>query len=153
MIAITRERLRGAGLEARVRIHHGYVDGLPPAARYDAATLVCVLHFLPDDGRKLGMLASIAQRLRPGGRLVLVDGYGEPASREFAETWRDWMAFIPLKGLTGADLDDYRQQVEHGVHFVSEARLRALLGEAGFPDVRPFYRGLVFGGWVATRAP
>lgn len=151
MIAISGERVRAAGLEERVRIHHGYVDGLPAEPAFDAATLICVLHFLPDDGRKLAMLRAICERLRPGGRFVLVDGHGEPGTREFEESWRDWMAFIPLKGLAGADLDDYRRQVEAGVHFVGEPRIRELLREAGFTAVRQFYRELVFGGWAATR--
>ncbi len=152
MIAIATERVRRAAVNGRVRIHHGYVDGLPPEPAFDAATLVCVLHFLPDDGAKLGLLRAIAERLRPGATFVLVDGYGAPGTDEFARMWNGWMALIPLKGLAGADLDDYRRQVEEGVHFIPGERVAELLGQAGFTAVRQFYRGFVFGGWVATRA-
>lgn len=151
MIAITRDRLHRAGLETRVRIHHGYTDDLPADLRVQAATLVCVLHFLPDDGAKLGLLRSIAARLAPGAPLVLVDGHGAPGTAGFGRDWDGWMEFIRLKGLTGTELEHYRRQVETGIHFVPEERMRELLREAGFGAVQPFYRAFVFGGWLATR--
>lgn len=151
MIRITGARLQRAGLDARVRIHHGYADDLPPGAAFDAATLICVLHFLPDDGAKLALLRAIAGRLKPGAALVLVDGCGDPGTREFALAWDSWMEFIRQKGLTGTELDAYRRQVEAGVHFVPERRLAELLEDAGFTGIQPFYRAFVFGGWLATR--
>lgn len=151
MIRISRERLERAGLEERVSIHHGYADDLPAGAAFDAATLICVLHFLPDDGAKLALLRSIAERLRPGATLVLVDGSGEVGTARFTRAWDAWMEFIRQKGLTGSELDAYRRQVEEGVYFVSEARTVELLEAAGFADVQPFYRAFVFGGWLVTR--
>jgi tRNA (cmo5U34)-methyltransferase len=151
MIRITGERLMRAGVHERVRIHHGYTDDVPTDARFDAATLVCVLHFLPDDGAKLALLRSIAARLRSGASFVLVDGHGSPGTPAFQRDWDGWMEFIRRKGLTGTELDAYRRQVEEGVHFVPERRLVELLEAAGFGRVHPFYRAFVFGGWLATR--
>lgn len=152
MIGITQERLRRAGIDERVQIHHGYTDDLPDVERFDAATLVCVLHFLPDDGAKLDLLRSIARRLRPGGRFVLMDAFGAPGTVAFSRAWDAWMEFVAQKGLTGPDRDAYRRQVETGLHFIPQDRLVALMGEAGFTDLLPFYRALLFGGWLATRA-
>ena len=151
MIRISLARVERAGLAERVGIHHGYADDLPAGATFDAATLICVLHFLPDDGSKLGLLRSIAERLRPGATLVLVDACGDVGTRSFARAWSGWMEFIREKGLTGAERDAYRRQVEDGVHFVPEQRVIELLEAAGFSDVEPFYRAFVFGGWLATR--
>lgn len=150
MIAITRERLRRAGLDARVRIHAGYTDGLPDERAYDAATLVCVMHFLLDDGAKLALLRSIASRLRPGARLILVDGCGARGTPQFEADWNGWMQFIRGKGLTGTELDAYRRQVEAGVHFVPATRIVELLRASGFEQIRQFYRAFVFGGWTAV---
>lgn len=152
MIRITGARLERAGLQDRVRIHHGYTDDLPAEPAFDAATLVCVLHFLPDDGSKLALLRSIAVRLRPGAPLVLVDGCGAPGTSWFTREWNAWMEFISRKGLTGTERDAYRSQVERGVHFVPEERIVGLLEAAGFAEPQPFYRAFVFGGWLATRA-
>ena len=151
MIRIALARAERAGLAERVSIHHGYVDDLPAGAAFDAATLICVLHFLPDDGSKLALLRSIAERLRLGATLALVDACGEMGTSRFARSWDGWMEFIREKGLTGTERDAYRRQVEEGVHFVPEPRMTELLEEAGFTDVQPFYRAFVFGGWLATR--
>jgi tRNA (cmo5U34)-methyltransferase len=151
MIRISRARLDRAGIGDRVMIHHGYVDDLPAGTSFDAATLICVLHFLPDDGAKLGLLRSIAERLRPGALLALVDCCGEAGTAAFARAWDGWMEFIRQKGLTGGERDAYRRQVEEGVIFVPDRRIVELLETAGFTDVQPFYRAFVFGGWLATR--
>lgn len=151
MIRITESRLERAGLRDRVQMHHGYTDDLPDEAQFDVATLVCVLHFLPDDGRKLALLRSVAARLRRGASFVLVDGCGDRGTEEFRRDWDGWMEFIRQKGLTGTELDAYRRQVEQGVHFAPWPRVVELLEAAGFRDIHPFYRAFVFGGWLATR--
>lgn len=151
MIRITAERLTRAGVEERVRIHHGYTDDLPAGARFGAATLVCVLHFLPDDGAKLALLQSIAARLHSGASFVLVDANGSPGTDAFRRDWDGWMEFIRRKGLTGTELEAYRRQVEEGVRFVPESRIVELLETAGFTGIHRFYRAFVFGGWLATR--
>jgi tRNA (cmo5U34)-methyltransferase len=146
------ERLRAAGLGGRVQLHRGYAHDLPAEPAFDAATLISVMHFLPDDGAKLSLLESIASRLRPGAPFALMDANGEPGTPEHEELMAAWMAFVRLQGMTPEEQEEYAEQVRTGVHWTSERRTRELLAEAGFVDVRLFYRGLLFGAWVATRA-
>lgn len=151
MLRITRGRLEQRGLADRVTLHHGPADSLPAGAAFDGATLGLVLHFLPDDGAKLVLLRAIAARLRRGAAFVLVDAAGDPESPGHRRIMAAWDVWLGETGLTAAERRDYRAQVDAGVHFVSEARLRELLLEAGFDDLLPFYRFFPFNGWVATR--
>jgi ArsR family transcriptional regulator len=68
MLGAARERL---GALDNVELRHGELELLPiDDASLDAATLILVLHHLPDPGR---VLAEVARTLKPGGRLLLVD--------------------------------------------------------------------------------
>ena len=68
-LAVT--KLREYGLANRTQVHLGYVDDLPAEERFDAATLIGVLHHLPGDKAKQVILGSIATRLKPQAPLVL----------------------------------------------------------------------------------
>ncbi|HUF28749.1 MAG TPA: class I SAM-dependent methyltransferase [Gemmatimonadaceae bacterium] len=152
MLAITRAKLAQRGVASRVTLHQGVTQELPPAAPFDAATLICVLHFHPDDGAKLELLRAIAERLRPGAPLALIDGRGEPGTPEFEAMFAAWMRFIELMGMDDEGRATYRAQLEASVRWIPERRLRELLAEAGFGEVARFYEALAFGGWLAVRA-
>jgi tRNA (cmo5U34)-methyltransferase len=144
-------RLARADLDERVTLHGGYAAELPPGPQWDAATLVCVLHFLPDDGAKLALLRDIAERLRPGGCLMIVDACGEPGTAEFDRTLHSWMRYIEAMGMSAEGRALYRSQLEGSIHWVSPERLEALLAEAGFARTQLVHRALVFNGWLAIR--
>jgi tRNA (cmo5U34)-methyltransferase len=73
MLALAQERLARLDAGTRVTLVRGTVDDLPPEPRFDAATCLFVLHFLPDAG-KLALLRNIAARLRPGAPLLVAAG-------------------------------------------------------------------------------
>jgi tRNA (cmo5U34)-methyltransferase len=148
MIGLTRDRIERLGLSTRVTLHHGATDDLSPEPAFDAATVALVMHFMAGEEKKLALLQQVARRLRPGAPLVLVDGHGDTASAEFAAEFEAWMRYLTLRGMSAEEHEQYRAQVTGSCHFVPEARIRALLTEAGFTGPRLFYRGYVFGGWV-----
>jgi len=68
MLGAARDRL---GMFDNVELRRGDLEDLPlEDDSLDAATLILVLHHLPDPGRAL---AEVARTLRPGGRLLIVD--------------------------------------------------------------------------------
>ncbi len=81
MMDISIRRLEGAGLIERTELHLGYVDDLPLERRFDAATLIGVLHHQPGDGAKRALLGSLAARLKPGAPLILARNRYAYASR------------------------------------------------------------------------
>jgi ArsR family transcriptional regulator len=106
MLQAARRRLRElTGVEVR----RGELEALPVAdAELDAATLLLVLHHLPDPGAALSEAARV---LKPGGRLLISD-------------------MLPH------DREEYRQQMGHVWLGFSEDHIRRLLSAAGFERVR-----------------
>jgi len=106
MLQAARKRLREFG---NIDLRRGELESLPiDDGRLDAATLMLVLHHVPDPERAL---ADVARVLTPGGRLIIVDM--QPHDRE-----------------------SYRQQMGHVWLGFSDEQLRRLLSGTGFDEIR-----------------
>jgi ArsR family transcriptional regulator len=106
------EMLEAAGQQlaafANVTLRRGPLEALPiDDAVLDAATLVLVLHHLPEPA---AALAEARRVLKPGGRLLIVD-------------------------MTAHDREEYRQQMGHVWLGFSEDQARRLLEQAGFAGI------------------
>ncbi len=151
MISQAKARMSRHGLDGRVEFVQSPLAELPATEPFDAASLLLVLHFQPDDGAKRELLQEIARRVVQRGTLVMVDAYGAKKTPGFTRLMDAWMRYARSHGVTAEGEQRYRQQVDDGVHFVPEERVIELLAEAGFRNPAQFYRALVFGGWVVER--
>lgn len=150
MLAAARQRVDAAGWGERVTLVQGGI-GAVPESLFDAATLVLVLHFLPDDGAKQALLTGLARRLRPGAPLILADLHGTPGTPAFADLTAAWRAWQLDAGIPETDVDKGFARIVRDIHFVPETRLADLLAEAGFGGPERFWSGLLFGGWLARK--
>lgn len=92
-----------------IELRRGDLEALPiDDARLDAATLMLVLHHVPEPWRAL---AEVSRVLKPGGRLLVVD-------------------MLPH------DRESYRQQMGHVWLGFSDEQMRQILNDAGFGDVK-----------------
>jgi ubiquinone/menaquinone biosynthesis C-methylase UbiE len=106
MLQAAKKRLQGTD---NVELRRGDLESLPiDDARLDAATLMLVLHHVPEPERAL---AEVARVLKPGGRAMIVDML--PHERE-----------------------NYRQQMGHVWLGFGDEQTRRLLVESGFEDIR-----------------
>lgn len=150
MLEVAKKKVLASNLEGRISFVHGTVDDVEESD-FDAATSILVMHFLPDDGSKLEFLEGISSRMKPGGKLVLVDLTGDRASDEYETLNAAWK-----RQQLSTRNDDVRVEKEFAARAtdvmpVSSRRLRSLLTEAGFVDVYEFFRAYLFVGFVATR--
>jgi ArsR family transcriptional regulator len=106
MLQAAKKRLQGLD---NVDLRRGDLEALPiDDAQLDAATLMLVLHHVPEPARAI---ADLARVLTPGGRLILVD-------------------MLPH------DHESYRQQMGHVWLGFSDAQIRGFLSDSGFRDVK-----------------
>lgn len=151
MLAVAREKIDAAGLADRVAFVPGPVEAVASDDRCDAATMILVQHFLPDDGAKLSILREIAARLRPGAPLFLANMHGDLAAGGDQQRYQAWKRRQMTLGMSASDAEAMFSGLPTVVHFVSEDRTRRLLEDAGFSDVVQVFRAFMIGGWLAYR--
>ena len=106
MLQAAKRRLQAFG---NVELRRGELESLPiDEARVDAATLMLVLHHVPEPAHALREVGRI---VKPGGRAIVVD-------------------MLPH------DREHYRQQMGHVWLGFSEAQIARLLEDAGFTHTR-----------------
>ena len=149
MLALARAKADRLGVAERATLVHGTVDDLPAAARFDAATCVFVLHFLPDEG-KLVLLRGIRTRLRPGAPLLVVSGARPDDGGLREDLLGAWQQYgermgMPAERMAAIIAQLMAQPQTSGADYVR------LLGEAGFTRVAPFVSvlGGFITGWLA----
>lgn len=150
MLDLAAARVREAGLDGRAEIVLGTVDDLPRDRRFDAATLIGVLHHLPGDDAKRAVLRSLADRLTPGAPLVLAGNRFTYASRPLLlEAWgQRWR-------MHGAGPDEVQAKLGRILQGAdppaSEEAVADLLAEAGFGPPTGFFSSLFWSAWLARR--
>jgi tRNA (cmo5U34)-methyltransferase len=150
MLEIARTRITEAGMAERTEMLLGRVEDLPNEMRFDAATMIGVLHHLPGDKAKLGILQAIAARLRAGAPLILAGNHhayaNEPLMlKAWGERWR-------MQGATPDEVKAKLDKILQGAdppH--SEAAVFALLTNSGFEAPKPFFASLFWGAWIAFK--
>jgi tRNA (cmo5U34)-methyltransferase len=150
MLDLAVQRLTAAGLAGRTDIRLGYIEDLPADAKFDAATLIGVLHHLPGAEAKAGILKAIAGRLTPGAPLILAGNYYAYASQPlllaaWGERWR-------MQGASAEDVKARLGKIQQGADPPqSEVAVIALLKDAGFGEPTRFFGSLFWGAWLARR--
>ena len=152
MMLIAKQRLGKTKFLERVSLHTGYIDSLPKTDPMDAATLILVMHFLPDDGSKLQLLREIGRRLKPEAELIIADLHGDKSAPYFAKFKQAWqhLYFSKLDGNAQIEARaNFEEAIAKSIHFVTEDRIIELLENAGYTNITKFYNAFLFGGWTA----
>jgi tRNA (cmo5U34)-methyltransferase len=150
MVDVARHRIATAGLAARTEFVLGVVDDLPAEPRFDAATLIGVLHHLPGDAAKHEILAAIAARLKPGAPLILAGNRKRYADHPLLlNAWRQrWR----INGSSAEAIDARIGKILQGADPPpSDQAIAGFLTEAGFGAPILFFSSLFWGAWIAFR--
>lgn len=146
MIEQATEKLAG---HQNMHFINGLVSDLPPDQHFDGATLILVLHFMPNDGSKLTLLKDICERLKPGAPFYLVDIFGE--SDDFTTNLELLGALLKSK-VDSTAMEARLNRIKEKIHHISEERLSALFEEAGFTPPTRLYQSTIYGSWCACKA-
>lgn len=151
MLALAQAKAEALGVQERVALLRGTVDDLAAEARFDAATCLFVLHFLPDEAKR-ATLREIARRLRPAGPVLVASGARVEVGELEADFRGAWQRYGELMGMPAermaATIEGLLAQQAGAT---SAEGYERLLREAGFGQVASFYnvmRGGI-GGWIA----
>ncbi len=150
MLELARRSLSDSAMEDRADLRLGAVDDLPEDPRFDAATLIGVLHHLPGREAKLAILNALVSRLAPGAPMILAGNRHAYASRPlFLAAWRErWR----MNGAADAEIEAKIGKILQGADPPdSDADVEDLLVQSGFERPTLFFSSLFWGGWITQR--
>ena len=151
MLDLCRQRAEDVEIAARCTFHAGYLDTLPDALPFDAATSLLVTHFLLTPEARRDYWAQIAARLRPEGVLVasaLASDMSAPAYQSLLEVW------LQMQRYTGTPADAIAKMPDsygRDVAILPPADIEAEIAASGFQAPTPFYQALLIHAWYAKR--
>ena len=150
MLTLAKQKRIAGGFDDRIHLEQGFVHTLSQEILYDAATLIFTLRFVAADNEKAALFRQIAQRLRTGAPLLIIEQYGNAEEKEFQDNLRAWKQFMVFRGLQPNAADAILAQAMEK-SLITEQQLQALLSEAGFSSLRRFYNAFIHGGWIVQK--
>ncbi len=152
MLAVAQQQVQAGALSERVRLKAGTVQSLPEDECFDAATLLLVLHFVPDNGGKEELLSSIVSRLKPGAPFIMASLFGDPETTRYKRMTAFTKSWALARGMDPKKAEELFCTNRTDLHVVPEDRIKNLFRYAGFIDVQRIYQAFSIGMWVA-RSP
>jgi len=145
MIQQARQKLEGY---TNVRLIEALIGDLEIDRKYEAATLLLVLHFLEDNGSKLELLKQIGNRLISGALFVMLDITGD--ERMIRENLKILRLLLP-DDITEEQISHRLNRIQKELLHVPEDRLAALCVEAGFEAPVRFFQSAIYMGWMTRK--
>jgi len=147
MLKRCREKAAEAGIEARCTFHEGYLDALPHADAFDAATSILVSQFVLVRQKRVNFFQDIAARLKPEGHLVTADLAGEPGTAPF----ESWMTLMKYNDFNDEQIAQYRNALKEHVAVRPPDEVAAIITEGGFDAPTLVCQTLLIHMWHARR--
>jgi tRNA (cmo5U34)-methyltransferase len=118
--------------------------------RFDAATMILMLHLLETRDAQLELLREVAKRLKRGAPLLVALPCTDLDDEDLFV--RAWHRRLQTQGVTAADVER-DLAIESTITTPANAeQVKLLLEEAGFEKPRLYFASLFFKAWVLHRA-
>jgi tRNA (cmo5U34)-methyltransferase len=147
MLELAKASLESKGLASRVTFHLGYVSDLPSKEKFDAATLIGVIHHLNGNDEKKRILTDIAQRLKQRAPFILAGNRYAYASKQiFLSAWSErWR----MSGASSDEIEAKRAKILQGADPpASNEAVIELLEKSGFVEAEQFFSSLFWAAWI-----
>ncbi len=150
MLALAQQRAERLGVADRVTLIRGRVGDVPSSDRFDAATCLAVLHFLPDD-EKLALLQGIFSHLPANGSLLVASPTEFSDHGLHDDFLAAWQAYGEAMGMPAEQMAATIARLT-SMPATSEEDYLRLLREAGFRRAACFFSALgAVKAWIARR--
>lgn len=152
MLELAMARIEAAGLANRTQAFLGRLDALPKGQPFDAATLIGVLHHIPEQADKEALLQAVRSRLPVGAPLIVACNRCHYESQPllldaWAVRWR-------MAGASDEQVVAKLAKIRQGaVPPESEQAVEAMLAQAGFERPLRFFSSLFWSAWIVFAAP
>jgi tRNA (cmo5U34)-methyltransferase len=148
MLEICRNKADEAGIAARCEFHAGYLDSLPQAEPFDAATSILVSQFLTDPARRRDFFHQIARTLLPGGYLISADLASSLQPSAFESLFEIWLrGHGQTPAMTNASQMGWGKEVAVS----GPQEVESMIAGAGFEWPTLFYQALFIHAWYAQK--
>lgn len=147
---LSQAKLRMAAIGASDRVE--WVEkplSQAPQRRFDGATCLLTLPFLPDNGVRLDGLRHIRSCLREGAPLVLAHLAFDPRGPLAKKSQERYASFALASGAAPELVTQALEHMLSRLSLVSREREVELLTSAGFQDAEEFYRSFDWTGWAS----
>ena len=152
MIRWTERLAKDMGVDDRVTLHNAFTHELDLPYAFDAATIINVMHFMPDDGKKQQLIDSVVQRVKPGGSIILFDLHGDKEQPYFKLFYDTWIRYMDLCGYTGQKKVRLLKRLARGIAYIGEERVLEICANAGLDLIRQYWSGLLYTAWLFERS-
>jgi tRNA (cmo5U34)-methyltransferase len=153
MLEVCRRKAEACGIADRCVFHEDYLDSLPPAEPFDAATALLVSQFILTPEARVGFFRAIAERLQPGGLLASADLSGDTASAAYQSLLDVWIRLMRETGSAPEQLERLRVTYGRDVAVVPPQQVSEIIAAAGFTVPVLFHQAGLIHAWYAQRAP
>ncbi len=152
MLDICRQKAVESGIASRCTFHEGYLETLPDADPFDAATCLLVSQFIQQAEERSHFFRKIAQRLRPGGILInsdLVLGMSPPVHESLFEVW---LRMLGGSGWSEEDIEKMRAAWRLHLAALTPPEIEAIIAAGGFNTPVLFFQTLFIHAWFSKRS-
>ena len=130
----------------------GFVDALPTANQYDAATCFLVSQFLMQRSERVNFFRSIAQKIRPGAILASSDLSSAIGSPEHSSLVSVWTNMLSAAGASSQTLEKMQETWKRAVAILPAIEVEQIIKDGGFENPTQFYQAGLIRAWFAKRA-
>jgi tRNA (cmo5U34)-methyltransferase len=151
MLDVCRRRAAELGIASRCVFHEGYLESLPPAEPFDAATSLLVSHFILSPGDRSGFFRAIAERLRSGGILASADLASDVTSGAYASLLEVWLRLMKTADISDEQIENLRTAYSRDVAILPLEQVSGLITSGGFETPVLFLQTGLIHAWSARR--